>query len=158
MTAAGVSVLLGAQWGPDVLLSGFLQGAGAEVVFSATRYRNYRAPTLALAAIASMSMAFAHDWMVYYQGVDTTTMLAIGVVMLVSGAFVLPCCPSPSSLPFVVPESSKDMPARLQASVEEGIDRVALSAFGWTGYCSRAILRKGVADRGDAREGGREWS
>ena len=29
ITAAGVSALLGSQWGPDVLLSGFVQGAAA---------------------------------------------------------------------------------------------------------------------------------
>ena len=34
MTAAGVSALLGSQWGPDVLLSGFVQGAAAELVFA----------------------------------------------------------------------------------------------------------------------------
>ena len=41
MTAAGVSALLGSQWGPDVLLSGFVQGAAAELVFAMTLYRSY---------------------------------------------------------------------------------------------------------------------
>ena len=39
MAAAGVSALLGSQWGPDTLLSGFVQGAAAELVFAfATRF------------------------------------------------------------------------------------------------------------------------
>ena len=46
MTAAGVSALLGSQWGPDVLLSGFVQGAAAELVFAMTLYRSYHFPTL----------------------------------------------------------------------------------------------------------------
>ena len=41
MTAAGVSALLGSPWGPDVLLSGFVQGAAAELVFAMTFYRSY---------------------------------------------------------------------------------------------------------------------
>ncbi|HYM84679.1 MAG TPA: ECF transporter S component, partial [Candidatus Dormibacteraeota bacterium] len=32
MVAAGVSAILGSAWGPDVLLSGFVQGAAAELV------------------------------------------------------------------------------------------------------------------------------
>jgi hypothetical protein len=34
MVAAGVSTLIGSQWGPDTLLSGFVQGAAAELVFA----------------------------------------------------------------------------------------------------------------------------
>ena len=37
MVAAGVSALLGSQWGPDTLLSGFVQGAAAELVFALDR-------------------------------------------------------------------------------------------------------------------------
>ena len=39
MVAAGVSAFLGNPWGPDVLLSGFVQGAAAELVFAMTLYR-----------------------------------------------------------------------------------------------------------------------
>ena len=36
MVAAGVSALLGSLWGVDTLLSGFVQGAAAELVFAFT--------------------------------------------------------------------------------------------------------------------------
>ena len=41
MVAAIVSVVLGSQWGLDTLLSGFVQGAGAELVFGFVMYRNF---------------------------------------------------------------------------------------------------------------------
>ena len=50
MVAAGVSALLGSQWGPDALLSGFIQGAAAELVFAFTLYRVWTFPILAAAA------------------------------------------------------------------------------------------------------------
>jgi energy-coupling factor transport system substrate-specific component len=39
MVAAGVSAILGSQWGVDTLLSGFVQGAAAELVFAFGLYR-----------------------------------------------------------------------------------------------------------------------
>ena len=46
MVAAGVSALLGSQWGVDTLLSGFVQGAAAELVFAFTLYRIWTSPVL----------------------------------------------------------------------------------------------------------------
>ena len=66
MVAAGVSALLGSQWGPDTLLSGFVQGAAAELVFAFVGYRRWTLGVLALAALASAAGAWAHDWAIYY--------------------------------------------------------------------------------------------
>jgi len=66
MAAAGVSALLGSQWGPDTLLSGFVQGAAAELVFAFVVYRRWSLPILAVAAVASAAAAWAHDWVIYY--------------------------------------------------------------------------------------------
>ena len=66
MAAAGVSALLGSQWGPDTLLSGFVQGAAAELVFGFTGYRRWSLPVLAVAAVAAALGAWAHDWVIYY--------------------------------------------------------------------------------------------
>ena len=41
MVAAGVSALLGSQWGADTLLSGFVQGAAAELVFAFVGYQRW---------------------------------------------------------------------------------------------------------------------
>ena len=66
MAAAGVSAFLGSQWGPDTLLSGFVQGAAAELVFAFVGYRRWSYAVVAVAAIASALAAWAHDWVIYY--------------------------------------------------------------------------------------------
>jgi energy-coupling factor transport system permease protein len=84
MVAAGVSALLGSQWGVDTLLSGFVQGAAAELVFAFTLYRNWSPTVLAIAAIASAAAAWAHDWVLYYSDISTDLQLARGLLMAVS--------------------------------------------------------------------------
>jgi energy-coupling factor transport system permease protein len=66
MAAAGVSAFLGSQWGPDTLLSGFVQGAAAELVFALVGYRRWSYAVVAAAAVASALAAWAHDWVLYY--------------------------------------------------------------------------------------------
>lgn len=66
LTAAGVSVLLGSPWGPDTLLSAFVQGAAAELVFAFTGYRLWSVVVLGVAAIAAAIGAWIHDWALYY--------------------------------------------------------------------------------------------
>jgi len=86
MVAAGLSALLGSTWGPDVLLSGFMQGAAAELVFAFTLYRSYGAITLVLAAVASALAAFVHDWVIYYTAIDQTIQLLRAIAMILSAA------------------------------------------------------------------------
>ena len=68
MVAAGVSALFGSAWGVDTLLSGFVQGAAAELVFAFTRYRLWTFPVLAIAAIGSAAAAWIHDWVALLPG------------------------------------------------------------------------------------------
>jgi energy-coupling factor transport system permease protein len=70
MAAAGVSAYLGSQWGPDTLLSGFVQGAAAELVFAFVGYRRWSFLVVAVAAFASALAAWAHDWVIYYADVS----------------------------------------------------------------------------------------
>jgi energy-coupling factor transport system substrate-specific component len=95
MVAAGVSVLAGSPWGPDVLLSGFVQGAAAELVFAMTLYRSWSLPVLGIAAVASAAAAWIHDWVIYYADADVplqvlrAVVLAISAIVLVAGGSVL---------------------------------------------------------------------
>jgi energy-coupling factor transport system substrate-specific component len=89
ITAAGVSALLGSQWGPDVLLSGFVQGAAAELVFAMTLYRSYSFPTLVAAAVASAAAAWIHDWALYFAAVDPLVQLVRGAMMAISAAILV---------------------------------------------------------------------
>lgn len=89
MVAAAVSTLLGSQWGPDTLLSGFVQGAAAELVFAFTLYRVYTFPVLALAALASAAAAWIHDWALYYAAVDVATQILVGIAMGISAVVIV---------------------------------------------------------------------
>jgi energy-coupling factor transport system permease protein len=84
MAAAGVSALLGSQWGPDTLLSGFVQGAAAELVFAFVGYRRWSMPVVVVAALASAAAAWAHDWVIYYADVALEVQLLRYAVMAIS--------------------------------------------------------------------------
>ena len=89
MVAAGVSTLFGSQWGPDTLLSGFVQGAAAELVFAFTLYRSWSVPVLVAAAIASAAGAWIHDWALYYAAVTPDLQVLRGVMMAISAAVIV---------------------------------------------------------------------
>jgi energy-coupling factor transport system substrate-specific component len=89
LVAAGVSAYLGSAWGFDALVSGLVQGLGAEVVFAATRYRSWSFPTLALAAVLSAAAAWLHDWTLYYADVAVELQLLRGLLMAVSAVVVV---------------------------------------------------------------------
>jgi len=81
MVAAGVSALLGSQWGPDTLLSGFVQGAAAELVLGFVGYRRWNVGILGAAALASAAGAWAHDWALYYADVSIDVQLVRLAIM-----------------------------------------------------------------------------
>jgi energy-coupling factor transport system substrate-specific component len=88
--AAAVSMFMpGNTWSVDVLLSGVLQGAAAEVVFALFRYRSWSLPALSLAAIASSVAAWLHDWALYYTDTSVDVQLLRGIVMAVSAVVIV---------------------------------------------------------------------
>jgi energy-coupling factor transport system substrate-specific component len=89
MVAAGVSAILGSQWGVDTLLSGFVQGAAAELVFAFTLYRAWSYPVLAIAAVASAAAAWIHDWAIWYPDVDLSVQLVRGGLMAISAIILV---------------------------------------------------------------------
>lgn len=89
LVAAGVSALLGSRWAVDTLLSGFVQGAAAELVFAFTLYRVWTFPVLAVAAVASAAAAWIHDWALYYTAFDPVVQLARGLAMALSAIVVV---------------------------------------------------------------------
>ncbi len=88
MVAAAVS-LVASPWGPDTLLSGFVQGAAAELVFAFTLYRSWSFPVLAVAAVASAAAAWLHDWVIYYAAVDAGTQVLVGILMAISAVVIV---------------------------------------------------------------------
>ena len=89
MVAAGVSAFLGSVWGVDTLLSGFVQGAAAELVFAFTLYRLWGFPVLAVAAVASAAAAWIHDWALYYADTDLVVQLVRGLAMAISAVVLV---------------------------------------------------------------------
>ncbi len=91
IVAASVSALLGSVWGLDVLLSGFAQGLGAEVVFAIFLYRAWGLPVAALAgAGAAIGMA-VHDIPIYYPpsaGFDMGFYVPVVIAMVASGVVI----------------------------------------------------------------------
>jgi energy-coupling factor transport system permease protein len=91
VVAASVSALLGSLWGLDVLFSGLVQGAGAEIVFAIFLYRRWGLPTAALAgAGAAIGMA-VHDLWVYFPpsaGYDLGFYVPVVIAMLASGVVI----------------------------------------------------------------------
>lgn len=90
LVAAGLSALLGSVWAVDTLLSGFVQGAAAEMVFAFTLYRVWSFPVLALAGLASSAAAFVHDVVLYFSAYAVDVLIAIAIAMAISGLVVLP--------------------------------------------------------------------
>jgi energy-coupling factor transport system substrate-specific component len=88
MVAAVVSALLGNQWGVDTLLSGFVQGAAAELVFALSLYRLWTLPVIGVAALASAAAAWVHDWAIWYQASSFDVMGWVLVFMAASALVV----------------------------------------------------------------------
>lgn len=66
--AALVQVLLGSPAGLLLLVTGLVQGAGAEAVFAATRWKNYRLQVLMLAGVGAAIASFAYTWVRFDYG------------------------------------------------------------------------------------------
>ena len=88
LVAAGVSSLLLSPWGPDVLLSGFVQGAAAELVFAFTLYRVWSLPVLLVASVAAAVAAWFHDWVVWYPDFAIDVQIARGIAMAISAVVI----------------------------------------------------------------------
>jgi energy-coupling factor transport system permease protein len=86
--AAIVSALLGSIWSLDTVLSGAVQGAGAEIVFAATLYRSFGLPTALVAGAGAAVGEWLHDMPLYYAGTAFEVQLAYGLFMLISGVLI----------------------------------------------------------------------
>ncbi len=88
LIAAIVSALIGAKWGIDTIVSGLVQGLGAEIVFGITLWKNYKIPALMFAGAASAFAAWVHDWIMWYGGTEVLILGAMFVFIIISGLFL----------------------------------------------------------------------
>lgn len=82
--AAAVEVLLGNAVGPRLILSGVIQGLGAEAAFAATRYRRFDVWVLMLAGVGASVFSFTYG---YFLG--GFTVFSTGYVLLMLGIRIL---------------------------------------------------------------------
>lgn len=76
LLAAATQVLLGSPAGLLLLVTGLVQGAGAEAVFAATRWRSYRLPVLLAAGVGAAAASFAYTWFRFDYGALAPGLLA----------------------------------------------------------------------------------
>ena len=88
LVAASVSAILGSQWGLDTLLSGALQGLGAEIVFLVVGYRRWTIAVALIAAVGTAIAAWIHDTPLYYADIGLGLQLVILVFMVVSAIII----------------------------------------------------------------------
>ena len=87
--AAGIEILLGAPGGLIVLLSGAVQGAGAEAVFAATRWRNYSLPVLMAAGAGAALFSFVYTWIRFnYGALHPGLLVGMFALRMLSGAIL----------------------------------------------------------------------
>jgi energy-coupling factor transport system substrate-specific component len=86
--AAAVSVLLGSPYGADALLSGAMQGAGAELAFLVGAYRLWNLPVAVLAGALAGLAATVHDIALYYPDTGVAFWIVYAVATVASGALV----------------------------------------------------------------------
>jgi energy-coupling factor transport system permease protein len=86
--SAAVSVLLGSPYGIDAVISGAIQGAGAELGFLIGRYRSWSLAFAVLAGVLSGLAAAIHDLVVYYPDFGLDAQLVYAGATAVSGALI----------------------------------------------------------------------
>ncbi|KLK91200.1 thiamine permease [Microvirga vignae] len=87
--SAGVQILLGSPAGLMLLVTGAVQGAGAELVFAATRWRNYSLPVMMAAGVGAAIFSFAYTWVRFdYGALQPGILIAMFTLRCVSGALL----------------------------------------------------------------------
>jgi energy-coupling factor transport system substrate-specific component len=88
VVAALVSMLPGTQWGSATLVSGILQGLGAEIGFLLLGYAAFGLGAALLAGALSAPLEAVYEWGTYWTDWDMAYKLAYGGILTVAGAVI----------------------------------------------------------------------
>jgi energy-coupling factor transport system substrate-specific component len=92
--AAALELLVLPAYGASVLVSGLVQGLGAELVFAILLYRSFGPVTALLAGAAAGVAETCFDLPVWYPGATVAFSVVYGITTIVSGAVIgLVCYP-----------------------------------------------------------------
>ncbi len=87
--AAAIELLLGSPAGLMLVVSAAIQGAGAEAVFAATRWRNYSLPVLMAAGVGAALASFAYTWIRFdYGALEPGLLVLMFTLRCLSGALL----------------------------------------------------------------------
>ena len=87
--AAAVQVLLGSPAGLLLVVSGIVQGAGAEAIFAATRWRKYSLPVLMAEGMSAAIFSYVYTWIRFdYGALQPTLLIVMFVLRCLSGALL----------------------------------------------------------------------
>ena len=86
--AALVEMLPGSQWGFTALISGVLQGLGAELAFLVLGYGAFGIGAALLAGALSAPFEAVYEWFVYWTDWGMAYKLIYGVILTISGALI----------------------------------------------------------------------
>ncbi|WP_091228052.1 ECF transporter S component [Microbacterium sp. 3J1] len=88
LVAAVISALVGNAWGPLTIVSGIVQGLGAELVFLLFLYGVWRLPVAMLAGAGAGLACGINDRILWYAGADTLFTTVYIASTTVSGAII----------------------------------------------------------------------
>lgn len=88
LVAALLSTLIGNQWGPLTLVSGLVQGLGAELIFLVFLYANWRLYVAVLAGAATGLTCAINDLILWYPGAGAEFAVIYTIASTVSGAVI----------------------------------------------------------------------
>lgn len=88
LLAAVISALVGNQWGPLTIVSGLVQGLGAELVFLVFLYAAWRLPVALLAGAGAGLAGGINDRVLWYPGADTLFTSVYIASTTISGAVI----------------------------------------------------------------------
>ena len=92
MLAAIIECLLGNYFGPIIILSGFVQGLGIELVLAIFRYKKYDPKTMMLASVCCSVITMGYNLVISgYSAIAVPVLLLMLVVRIISALLLTAC-------------------------------------------------------------------
>jgi energy-coupling factor transport system substrate-specific component len=88
LIAACVEALIGSSWGVATVVSGFLQGLGADIGFAILAYGSFRLGAALLAGALAAPMEAVYEWYAYWTDWDLGYKVAYLVILTAAGAVI----------------------------------------------------------------------
>lgn len=93
--AAVIETMMGNFFGPIIILSGFVQGAGFELVFALTKYKRFDFKTMALAAVVCSCVTMVYNLIVSGYAAISLPVLALMLAVRIVSAIVIDAIVTP---------------------------------------------------------------